>query len=133
MANQKPDLKPDRIATALGGAYPEIPHGYVSFKGYLAGGQGDVDKDGGAAKEDDVRRLYLTDTFWRWLEVKTIDIAERLDVPDNEKDSRSVIWVKRDAKVVQCQVGLAHEVEEEVWGTVDPAGGGGGRHGRPPY
>lgn len=114
-----PSLDPDSIATALGGEYPAVPVGYVSFKGYLAAGQSGR------------HRLYFDDTFWSWLDVAGADIAARLDVPANAQDSRSVIWVKRDAIVTKCQAGYAPELEDESWGA-DPVASG-GRRRRPPY
>lgn len=111
-------LAPDSIAATLGGDHPSTHSGYVSFKGYLAAGEGGV------------HRLYFDDSFWSWLEVKATDIAARLDVPSNAQDSRSVIWVSRDVKVTKCQVGYAPELEDESWG-VDS--GGAARRRRPPY
>lgn len=114
-----PSLEPDSIAATLGGQYPAIPVGYISFKGYLAAGNGGV------------HRLYLDDTFWSWLEVHAEDIKARLDIPANEQDSRSVIWVQREAKVTKSRVGYAHTMDDEDWGA-DPAGGGLPPR-RPPY
>lgn len=113
-----PSLTPDSIATTLGGDIPGVPLGYVSFKGYLAEGNGGV------------HRLYIDDTFWSWLEVPAADIAARLDVPSNAADARSVIWVNRDARVTKCQVGYAPDLEDEGWGG-DPVALT--RRRRPPY
>jgi hypothetical protein len=100
---------PDSIAVQLGGG-DRIPEGYVSFKGYL-----------GPADDKDVHRLFMTDTFWSWLELAADDIKGRLDVPADQHDARSVVWVKRNAQVIKCQAGTAQDMEDEVWG-INPAG-----------
>ncbi len=112
-----PRLAPDSIATALGGAGNEIPEGYISFKGYLG------------PAVDGMHRIYLDNSFWKWLSVRGSDIKFREDVPANERDPRSVFWVERQAKVVVCQVDLAHEIEDDVWGTADDTAA----YRRPPY
>jgi hypothetical protein len=112
-----PDLRADDIAVVLG-SYPASSEGYVSFKGYLG------------PAHDGIHRLYRDDTFLSWLEVKADDIAHRLDVPENDRDPRSVVWIKRRAMVNSCQRAEAHELEDEVWG-VDPGGGPNKR--KPPY
>jgi hypothetical protein len=117
-AASPPNLEPDGITAALAGACCGIPEGYVSFKGYL-----------GCADECEMHRIYLDNSFWKWLEVHADDIKHREDVPPNEKDPRSVFWVKRCAKVITCKVDLAHEIEDVVWNAADdPAA-----YGRPPY
>lgn len=112
------DLDADN-APKLAEAPPAIPRGYVAFKGYLSG------------ETDDIHRLYLDNTYWYWLEVHKDAIAARIRAPQNEADARSVVWIHRDAKVTKCQVGRAHELEDDAW--TDPGGGPntGGR--RRPY
>jgi hypothetical protein len=113
-----PDLSPDGVAIALGGVPPQAPVGYVSFKGYLA------------PSVDGVHRIYLDNSFWKWVEVRAQDIRFRQDVPSNDRDPRSIFWLERQATVTTCQVGLAHEIEDDLWGGAkdDPAA-----WGRPPY
>jgi hypothetical protein len=112
-----PDLTPDSIAKRLGGAYPAIPPGYVSFKGYLA------------AERDGLHRLFRDDGFQHWIEVRAKDIAARINVPTNERDARSVLYVKRKARVITSRVQNAYDVGEL---DVDP-GGSGGAPGPPPW
>jgi hypothetical protein len=104
-----PDLSADKIAAALGAPYPDIPHGYVSFKAYLG-----EDNNG-------VHRLFCDDTFLCWMEVKATDIAFRTDIEDNETDARSVLYIKRKAMVTRCEAGYAYELHDA---DVDPGGSG---------
>jgi hypothetical protein len=92
-----PDLTPDRLATMLGGT--AIPEGYASLKGYLG------------PMHDGVQRIFVDDTFLCWIEVRSKDIAARIDVPANEMDARSVVYLKRKAKVVTCHVSYAHQID----------------------
>jgi hypothetical protein len=97
------NLDPDSVAVTLGGSLCEIPEGYVAFKGFLAG-------------PDDcgMHRIYLDNSFWRWLQVRAADIKFREDVPANDRDPRSVFFLPREARVVMCRVDEAHEIEQEV-------------------
>lgn len=113
-----PRLEPDSLAVELGVEYPEIPDGYVPVKGYLS------------REHDGLRRLFLGDTFRDWIEVKTSDIGARIDIPPNETDPRSVLYIKRKAKVIRCHARYAHEVETE---GVNPGGSGTGLPGHPPW
>jgi hypothetical protein len=97
-----PDRTPDRIAVDLKMASSGVPDGYASFKGYLA------------AEHDGLQRLYSDDTFQRWIAVAASDIVGRINVPPNETDARSVVYIRREAKVIACHVSYAHEVEVEV-------------------
>ena len=121
MTDDTPDSSPsfeeDSIATALGGASTAIPTGYISFKGYLG------------PAVDGMHRIYLDNSFWKWLVVSAGDIKFRQDVPENERDPRSVFWVEREARVISCQVDLAHEIEDDVWGVADDSAA----YRRPPY
>lgn len=112
-----PDLTPDPIAKDLG-AYPAVPDGYVSFKGYLGPGVGGI------------HRIYLDNSFWNWLEIRAKDIVFRVSVPPNHADPRDVFFVRRKAKVVKSQAQMAHEIENQVWGVPDDDPGG---YTRPPY
>jgi hypothetical protein len=95
-----PDLTPDGIAQALAGDYPAIPHGYASFKGYLA------------PKQNGVYRFFTDDTFRSWIEVKAEDIVGRINVPANATDPRSMLYIKHDALVIKCHVHRAFEVDD---------------------
>ena len=111
-----PKLDPDTIASTLGVEYPEIPDGYVPVKGYLSQEHGGL------------RRIFLGDTFRDWIEVDTDDIAAQIDIPSNETDPRSVLYLKRKAKVIACHARYAHEMEAD---GIDP--GGRGLPGHPPW
>ncbi|HEX8156801.1 MAG TPA: hypothetical protein VF526_05385 [Solirubrobacteraceae bacterium] len=113
-----PDLTPDSLADQLGGPFPGIPPGYVAIKGWLG-----RDRDG-------IHRIFTTDTFRTFFEIRKEDIAARVEIPRNERDWRSEFWIKRGATVMKGEVGYIYEMENGVWGT-DPAGGGLGGH--PPY
>jgi hypothetical protein len=104
-------VAPDNIAASLLGGRPAIPDGYVSFKAYL-----DVPHDG-------LQRAYENDGFVHWWEIKVDDIAGRLDPPPNQQDPRTIVWVKRDARITRCEVGSAQEM-------ADRAGGGDPDNGR---
>jgi hypothetical protein len=95
-----PDLTADSIAVALGATYPEIPAGYASFKGYLG-----PEKYGR-------QRLFTDDTFRSWINVAAVDIAARINIPTNERDARSVVYLKRKAEVIRCHVSYAYKVDD---------------------
>lgn len=114
----RPDLTADDIAIELGGAYPGIPAGYISVKGYLG------------PEVDGVHRIYLDNSFWRWLEVRADDIKYRVNIENNDRDPRDVFWVLRTAAVLSCRIDRAHEIESEIWGEADGDPGG---WRRPPY
>lgn len=116
-APPEPNLAADSITEVLGKTCG-IPDCYVAFKGYLGG-----------PNECDMRRIYLDNSFCRWLEVAADDIKHREDVPANERDPRSVFWVERCAKVIVCRVYKAHELENES--TMPPDDAGAYRH--PPW
>jgi hypothetical protein len=100
-ATSPPTIAPDQIAADLGGE--AIPEGYVRFKGYLDGGTGGV------------YRIVADDQFLRWLEVRTEDIAGRLDGSANPIDHRDLIWVRRGARMNKCEVGYAPDIADEGW------------------
>ena len=95
-----PDLTPDSIAETLAGRSPAIPHGYASFKGYLA------------PKRNGVYRFFTDDSFRCWIEVKAEDIVGRINVPANAIDPRSVLYIKHDALVIRCHVHKAYQVDD---------------------
>jgi hypothetical protein len=111
------DLTPDRITKFLPVDYSTIPKGYVSIKGYLA------DEHKG------LRRVFCDDTFMRWIDVKTDDIRFRIHIPANERDARSVLYIRRWARVITCHVGFAHELDDRA---IDPSADGVG-HDQPPW
>lgn len=111
-----PDLTADSIAQRLGGTYPAIPKGYVSFKGYLA------------PMQNGLFRFFVNDSFESWFEVEKDDIAARINIPANETDPRSIVYIKREARVVACQVHKAHDLHDI---GADPSGGG--LTGHPPW
>ena len=112
------DLTPDPIARKLEGL-GAIPNGCASLKGYL-----------GPANDEGIHRIYLDNSFWKWLEVKAGDIVYRVVTPDNDRDSRDEFWIKRGADVVNCQASVVQEIERELSGDSDD---GGGYWGRPPW
>ena len=93
------NLAPDSIAERLEGASSDIPEGYVSFKGYVA------------PENHGLHRLYSDDSFQRWLAVNPQDIVAQISVPPNDRDTRSVIYIRREARVIMCQVSKAYEVD----------------------
>lgn len=97
-----PDLTPDDLAERLGGKYPEVPPGYAAFKGYLA------------PEQSGRHRFFRDDTFGCWIDVAAKDIVARINIPTNETDPRSVIYLKRKAKVVTCHVSYAYEVDDNT-------------------
>lgn len=117
--NAEPELLPDPLAVALGSECGS-PEGYISFKGFLSEPQ--------PCASGKVHRLYTDDTFWTWLEIRANDIRAQIAVPPDGYDPRSVIWVRREAKVTRCKVSEAYDLVEEVFG-LDP----GGITVRPPY
>jgi hypothetical protein len=98
-----PTITRDAIAAKLGrGA---IPEGYVPFRGYLAAG------------EAGTCRIFVDAQLVRWLVVSTDDIVARLDVPAHASDPRDLIWVKRGARMAQCEVRSAHEIANDGCGV----------------
>ncbi len=113
------DLVADPTAATLGTKCGP-PAGYISFKGFMS--------DRIECEDGHLRRLYLDDTFWSWLEVREADVGAQIAVPPNGSDPRSVIWVRREARVTRSKVSEAYDLAEEVFG-IDP----GGITTRPPY
>lgn len=111
------NLDPDPIAAKLGGT-DGIPAGCASLKGYLGPLQGDF------------HRIYLDNSFWKWLQVKATDIVYRVVTPENERDSRDEFWIARGAHVVHCQASRAHEVERQLSGDEPDSSG---YWGKPPW
>lgn len=104
---------PDPLAVALG-RQCGAPEGCISFKGFLS-------EPRMCGEDDAVHRLYTDHTFWTWLEILASDIRAQIAVPPDGFDPRSVVWVRREAKVARCQVSEAYELAEEVLG-IDPGG-----------
>jgi len=98
-----PTITRDSIAANLGkGA---IPEGYVPFRGYLAAG------------EAGTCRIFVDDQFVRWLVVSTDDIVSRLDGSAHAQDPRDLIWVRRGARIAQCEVRSAREIANDGCGV----------------
>jgi hypothetical protein len=98
-----PTITRDSIAAEVGkGA---IPEGYVPFRGYLAAG------------EAGTCRIFVDDQFVRWLVVSTNDIVGRRDIQANAQDPRDLIWVRRGARIAQCEVRSAHEIANDGCGV----------------
>jgi hypothetical protein len=120
-----PPTKHDSITDNLGWHWPDPPsedgrsslgpdivthHGYVEFKGYLA------------AATDGVHRLYSDYTFVKWWEIWADDIKHDIAASDSESDKRRTLLVRSRARVIQCQVSGASEIENGSFGD-DPGGG----------
>jgi len=104
------DLTPDDIATTLGEACG-VHDCYVAFKGFL-----------GPPNACEMHRIYLDNTFCRWVEVHADDIRFRQDVPENERDQRSAFWIKRTARVIVCRIDKADEIQDDLAKQPDDAG-----------
>ncbi len=95
-----PPFTADSIADRLD---EPVPDGYASFKGYLA-----------PKRENGRHRFFGNDTFLYWMDIAADDIVARINVPANAIDPRSMIYVKREARVITCQVRKAHEVDVDA-------------------
>lgn len=82
------------------------------------------------------RKLRLLQDSWcdEWLEIPVKSVV--LQVPGNKRrdEGRSVLWVKRSAKVTRCHRATAGAFADAALdGIVDPAGNGyGGSSGKKP-
>jgi hypothetical protein len=111
------NLTADPITEKLGSP-AGIPAGCASLKGYLGPAQGTV------------HRIYLDNSFWKWLEVEAEHIVYRRETPPNERDSRDEFWIARGAQVINCQASIVQEIERELAGSPDDDAGS---YGKPPW
>lgn len=73
----------------------------VAFEGYL-----------GEGPDEQRRRLYQDPRGKLWITVRIDDIDERISrAGDDLTADSSVIWVRRNAKIVRCEAGRASDYE----------------------
>lgn len=77
-------------------------YGAVRFEGWLGPN---------AAAPDDTRfRLFTDAHFMTWLEIAADDLLHQIPgvgVKTEHPEGKSIIWVKREARITRCQSGAA--------------------------
>ena len=94
------NLSEDAAATAILGLAADhgAGEGASMFKGWLG------------PATDGVRQMFTDSQFLEWLVIAETDFVFQLQ--GDESEGKSVVWVKREARITRCQSGLAHEFAE---------------------
>jgi hypothetical protein len=97
MAN---DPAADAILPTVGVDGSQHFDGASKFEGWV----GSISDDANAT---DPFRLFTQPSFMEWMEIAQADLLFQIQPGPQDPLGRSVIWVKRDARIRKCQSGRA--------------------------